>query len=113
MDPAADRDGLDDHAEQLVAQRGDQVVGTCRLLIDGAVARLGRMAVSPELRSRGVGALILAEAERVAKAHGARSILLHAQVAARGVYDRAGYHPVSGVFEEEGIEHVTMEKFVA
>lgn len=41
------------------------------------------------------------------------SILLHAQVAARGVYDRAGYHPVSGVFEEEGIEHVTMEKFVA
>jgi predicted GNAT family N-acyltransferase len=106
----ADRDGLDGQAEQLVAERDGRIVGTCRLLIDGGLARLGRMVVSREVRGRGVGGLILAEADRVAMAHGATRIQLHAQVTARGVYDRAGYRPVSGVFVEEGIEHLSMEK---
>ena len=89
-------------------------MGTCRLLIDGAVARLGRMAVSPRAARPGRGRAAPGRGgPRGPKAHGARIIRLHAQVAARGVYDRAGYHPVSGVFVEEGIEHVTMEKFVA
>ncbi len=109
----ADRDGRDHEAAQLVAERDGQIVGTCRLLLDGAIARLGRMAVSRPLRGSGVGALLLAEADRVAAAHGANRILLHAQVAARGVYERAGYVPVSDVFVEEGIDHVTMEKRLA
>ncbi|HEX5910346.1 MAG TPA: GNAT family N-acetyltransferase [Thermoleophilaceae bacterium] len=109
----ADRDGMDPQAEHLVAEQDGRVVGTCRLLIDGHVARLGRMVVSRSVRGRGVGGLILAEADRVAAAHGATRILLHAQVAARGVYDRAGYLPTSDVFVEEGIEHVSMEKHLA
>ncbi len=113
MDEAADRDGRDHEAEQLVAERDGRIVGTCRLLMDGAVARLGRMAVSREVRGRGVGALLLDRADRLAADHGASRILLHAQVAARGVYDRAGYRAVSGVFVEEGIEHLTMEKDLA
>ena len=107
---AADRDGHDDEAAHLVAELDGRVVGTCRLLLDGRVARLGRMAVSRDVRGRGVGGLLLAESDRLAAANGAGRILLHAQVAARGVYDRAGYVPVSGVFVEEGIEHLTMEK---
>ena len=108
---SADRDGRDHEAAQLVAERDGRVVGTCRLLLDGdGVARLGRMAVSEPARGRGVGALLLEEADRVAAAHGASRILLHAQVPSRGVYDRAGYRAVSGVFMEEGIEHLTMEK---
>lgn len=107
---AADRDGLDPQAEQLVAERDGQIVGTCRLLIDGRLARLGRMVVSREVRGKGVGGLILAEADRVATANGATRIQLHAQVRARGVYDRAGYRQASGVFVEEGIDHLTMEK---
>ena len=109
----ADRDGRDHEAAQLVAERDGRIVGTCRLLLDDGVARLGRMAVSRAARGQGVGALLLEEADRVAADHGADRILLHAQVAARGVYDRAGYVPVSGVFVEEGIDHVTMEKRLA
>lgn len=111
VNPAADRDGRDHEAAQLVAEQDGRIVGTCRILLDAhGIARLGRMAVSRSVRGRGVGALLLEEADRVAAAHGARRILLHAQVPARGVYDRAGYRPVSEVFVEEGIDHVTMEK---
>ncbi len=109
----ADRDGRDHEAAQLVAELDGRIVGTCRLLLDGGVARLGRMAVGKASRGRGVGALLLEEADRLAAAHGADRILLHAQVPARGVYDRAGYVPVSGVFVEEGIDHLTMEKRLA
>ena len=107
---AADQDGRDPEAAHLVAEQGGRIVGTCRLLLDGPVARLGRMVVSRDVRGHGVGALILAEADRLAAAHGAERIVLHAQVPARSVYDRAGYVPVSGVFVEEGIDHLTMEK---
>jgi predicted GNAT family N-acyltransferase len=33
---------------------------------------------------------------------------LHAQVGARGFYERAGYTTVGEVYEEAGIAHVTM-----
>ena len=37
-------------------------------------------------------------------------IELHAQVSARGFYERAGYTPVGEEYEEAGIAHVTMRR---
>lgn len=110
---AADRDGRDPEAIHLVVAAGDRLAGTCRLLIEHGVARLGRMAVDPALRGEGVGAELLREANRVAAAAGAPLIRLHAQTYARGVYDRAGYEVRGEPFLEAGIEHVAMEKRVA
>ena len=111
---AAEQDGLDGQALHVVAiADGGQLVGTCRVLVDDAVGRLGRMAVISAERGRGMGAAILVEAERVAGSAGARRMRLHAQLAARGLYERAGYRPQGEVFLEEGIEHVTMEKPLA
>ncbi len=106
----ADRDGRDSDAEQVVAVRGSHVVGTLRLLCDSDPARLGRMVVSSALRGRGVGAQLLEEAERVVTQRGLHQIMLHAQVPARAVYERAGYRQLGDPFMEEGIEHVTMDK---
>jgi ElaA protein len=110
---AADRDGLDDEAIQVVAVDGDGVVGTCRVLIDGEVGRLGRMAVERSIRGRGVGAAILAAAERSAVDAGARSMRLHAQRYVEDLYAAAGYAPYGEPFVEEGIPHVAMEKPLA
>lgn len=110
---AADRDGRDGEALHVVAIRRAELVGTCRVLVDDGLGRLGRMAVEPELRGRGLGATMLDEAERVASAAGATRMRLHAQVAARSLYERAGYETAGEVFLEEGIEHVTMEKPLA
>jgi predicted GNAT family N-acyltransferase len=109
----ADRDGRDDEAVHLVAVEGESVMGTCRLVFRGPVARLGRMAVESDRRGRGVGAALLDEAERCARRAGAARISLHAQTHARSLYARGGYEQRGDVFVEEGIPHVAMEKQLA
>ena len=109
----ADRDGRDHEATHLVAVEDGRVIGTCRLLFGGRVARLGRLAVRPEERGRGVAGAILREADRVSRARGADRIALHAQTYALGVYEREGYLERGTRFMEEGIEHVAMEKVLA
>ena len=108
--PAADRDGRDGEALHLVAIEDGAVVGTCRLVVDGERARLGRMAVKAELRGRGIGAELLEAAERAALRVGAVRVTLHAQSAAASLYARGGYQARGKRFLEEGIEHVRMEK---
>ncbi len=113
MSAAAHRDGRDDEATHIVAVSGGQVVGTCRLLFRGSVARLGRLAVEPERRGAGIAAAILREADLVALQHEAESISLHAQTYALKLYLDAGYEERGPAFTEEGIEHVAMEKRLA
>jgi predicted GNAT family N-acyltransferase len=106
----ADRDGRDSEATHIVAVDGGCVIGTCRLLFRGGVARLGRLAVEPDRRGDGVGGAILREADRMARAAGADAISLHAQTYAKELYLREGYQVRGATFVEEGIEHVSMEK---
>jgi predicted GNAT family N-acyltransferase len=110
---AADRDGRDDEAVHLVAIEDGVVIGTCRLVFRGPVARLGRMAVEPGRRGHGVGAALLEEAACSARETGAARISLHAQTHARSLYARGGYEQRGDVFVEEGIPHVAMEKQLA
>ena len=110
VDTAAERDGRDADAIHLVALSGDSLVGTCRLLVDQGSVRLGRAAVAREDRVRGIGGALLEAADRVSVEVGADRIRLHAQTAARSLYERSGYVARGEPFLEEGIEHVTMEK---
>ena len=106
----SDRDGHDPESVHIVALEDGRVIGTCRLLFRGRIARLGRLAVEPDLRGRGVAGAILREADRVALAGGARRIALHAQTYTKMLYDEHGYVERGARFTEEGIEHVAMEK---
>ena len=110
---AADRDGLDDLAVQVVAVESGHVIGTCRVLVEGDIGRLGRMAVEAGARGRGLGAAILAAAEQSARDAGARQMRLHAQRYIEDMYAAVGYTPFGEPFTEEGIEHVAMEKPLA
>ena len=108
------REEVDGEVINVVAFDPDgRLVGTCRLLISCAVARLAWLAVEPELRGRGAGTAILTEAERAARQTGAVRILLHARLAALSLYQRAGYVPLGETFVVDGIEHLTMEKALA
>jgi len=110
---AADQDGLDDYAIHIVAVEFERVIGTCRVLVEGGVGRLGRMAVEGPARGRGLGAAILAAAERSARDAGARLMRLHAQRYVEDMYTTAGYAVYGEPFVEEGIPHVSMEKALA
>ena len=109
----ADRDGRDDEATHIVAVEDGRVIGTCRLLLRGPVARLGRLAVAPDRRGNGVAAAILDEADLAARQAGADAISLHAQTYALDLYLQSGYTEQGARFVEEGIEHVSMEKRLA
>lgn len=111
--PEADQDGRDNQATHVIAFADGALVGTCRIVVVGDVAMLGRLAVERDDRRRGVGRAVLEEAERAAAAAGARRVALHAQIPVLEFYEQAGYTTYGEVFEEEGIEHVAMEKRLA
>ncbi len=109
----ADRDGRDGEAVHLVALDGRRIVGTCRLVFDEGVAKLGRMVVEATERRRGIGTAILAEAEWAARSARSRTIVLHAQLPVKELYARGGFVERGPEFVEEGIPHVAMEKDLA
>jgi predicted GNAT family N-acyltransferase len=105
-----DLDGRDDEALHLVALIDGELVGTCRLLLGGGQAKLGRMVVAQHARGRGVAGLLLAEADARARDLGAGRIVLGAQLTAQRVYEKAGYEPYGDVFDDAGLPHVMMAK---
>ena len=107
---AEERDGRDDEALHLVVVDDGDVVGTCRLLLVGSEVKLGRMAVAPAHRGRGLAAELLVEADARARELHAQRIVLAAQLTAQALYQRAGYAPYGDVFLDAGIEHVMMGK---
>ena len=113
MSLGADRDGRDPEALHLVAVDEKRVIGTCRVLVQGPLARLGRLAVEPDQRRRGIAAEILDAAGAVAREAGASEIDLHAQTYALPLYQAAGYAERGEEFVEEGIRHVAMRKPLA
>lgn len=108
-----ERDAFDDAALHAAARVGGVLVGTGRLLAPGVVAEdatIGRLAVTASARGRGVGAAVLDLLESLARERGWPVVELHAQTHALGFYDRAGYVPFGGVYDEAGIEHQSMRK---
>jgi predicted GNAT family N-acyltransferase len=105
----ADADAL--HA--VAFNRFGAAVATGRLLLaPGAPARIGRMAVSAALRDQGLGRQVLDALIAQARERGAREVVLHAQLAARNFYLRAGFAMHGEEFVEAGIPHVEMRRAV-
>jgi predicted GNAT family N-acyltransferase len=105
-----ERDGRDADGVHLVAIGEDGLLGTCRLLFVGEVVQFSRLVVAPAVRRRGIASALLAAADAEAGAAGCRRLVLHAQIYARELYERAGYRPCGREFVEAGIRHIAMEK---
>jgi predicted GNAT family N-acyltransferase len=109
--PEIERDDLDATAVHALSRdEAGRVVATGRLLVRDRTAVIGRMAAEAALRGRGHGSAVLAELQRQAARLGAREVELHAQISARGFYERAGYAVVGEEYVEAGIVHVTMRR---
>jgi predicted GNAT family N-acyltransferase len=113
--PEVERDAADATAVHVLSRAtagelAGQVVATGRLVVRDGRAVVGRMAAHPQVRGRGHGAAVLAELHRQAELLGLAEVELHAQVGARGFYERVGYAAVGDEYEEAGIRHVTMRR---
>ncbi len=89
----------------LALDSAQRPIGTARLLGNG---QIGRMAVLPAWRKRGVGAALLSRLMERAEATGQQRLFLHAQSEAEGFYAKAGFSAVGKVFYEADIPHRKM-----
>ncbi len=105
---ALEWDDLDPLCVHVIARdASDRPIGTGRLTPE---RKIGRMAVLPEWRGRGVGdALLLALIEEAAQRRWPE-LRLHAQASAVGFYVRHGFVPCGERFMEAGIEHQSMRR---
>ena len=106
-----ERDELDAVATHWLAWRGEDVVGTVRLVEEPeGVAHLGRLAVRAPARGTGTGALLVATVEDEGRRRGLVRCVLGGQVQAMPFYERLGYEAFGDEFDDAGIPHRWMAK---
>jgi len=108
--PAEDEpDAWDDAARHFVVVVGGRVVGTGRLYHPApGTAKLGRIALLPEHRGRGLGRALLTELLATARALGCHEAILDAQAGVLGFYEGLGFAAEGPVFIEGGLPHRRM-----
>ncbi len=121
IDEAIERDGLDGLAWHFVAWEADTPCGTARVLgVDhehrlvaaagATVVKIGRMAVLPAWRRRGIGRRLLDYAIDFARTSGAKRAELSAQEYVVAFYEAAGFAASGAPYEEAGIPHRHMTR---
>ncbi|MCW2774131.1 MAG: GCN5-related N-acetyltransferase [Nocardioides sp.] len=110
--PYPDLDGRDDEpGTRHVLLRDDalpdvqSLLGYARVLDDGATWRIGRVALTPSARGRGLADHLMSTALEVSQA---RDVVLDAQAPLTGWYATFGFEVDGAEFLEDGIPHVPM-----
>ena len=105
---AMEVDQFDPLSVHVIARSGSgETIGTGRLLPDG---HIGRLAVLPAWRGRGVGQALLDALLDAADERGMKRLLLHAQTQAVDFYTSYGFAPSGVEFLEAGIAHRLMTR---
>lgn len=105
--PDADGRDLEPDARQLWVQDGDRVVATLRLLSDGPVARIGRVATARDARGQGLAARLM---RRALELIGPGESVLEAQAHLHDWYAQFGYVRDGDDYDEDGILHTPMRR---
>jgi len=109
--PIADEwDDKDETATHfLVANPQGEATGCARLLIEGTLLHIGRVAVLAEYRQQGVGQQLMQFVLAwCAQQQPAFKIYLHAQTSRIAFYERLGFVVHGDVFMDAGIPHIEM-----
>jgi len=104
---------LSDDAQDIIiiAMDDDNVIG-CVMLHpkDKTIVKLRQMAVAEKYQRKGIGNILVRQAEKTARENGYQQITLHARKVAIDFYKKLDYTIISGTFTEVNIPHVAMQK---
>lgn len=107
-----DLDGHDPAAWHLLGWHGDRLAACARVFPAGHKApehAIGRVVTAPFARGSGLGRPLMREAIRRAEAEfGPGPSRVEAQAHLAGYYGSLGYRQVGGIYDEDGIPHITM-----
>ncbi|MFE7505985.1 GNAT family N-acetyltransferase [Promicromonospora sp. NPDC057488] len=104
---------LAEAAPDSVSDGGTRVLGTARVLDDGAVWRIGRVALAKEARGKGLSDDVMRAAiEYIEAAGDDRDIVLDAQSPLTRWYGKHGFVADGDEFLDDGIPHTPMRRTV-
>lgn len=102
-------DGLDDTALHLLALKDGEPCGTARLIMQGDIGKITRVAVLQHARGTGLGAaLIRAALDELRRHPGITRASLGAQTHVIGFYERLGFVAYGPIYDDAGIPHRMM-----
>lgn len=108
--PEVELDDIDPHCRHALARDLDgNPIGTGRLTPQHSI---GRLAVLPEWRGRGVGEALLQALVDLARSLGYPVIHLHAQVSAIAFYEKFAFDCIGDEYLEAGIRHRNMRRIL-
>jgi len=109
VDPALEIDDDDAVAWHVLARLDGVPVGTARLvMLDQLRAKIGRVAVLPESRGRGIASQLVKLLMEYARREGRTQALLDSQLPVIPLYEKLGFTPVGEVFLDADILHRRM-----
>jgi len=115
--PYPDLDGVDQTARHLLLHQGNTLGGCLRLapmpgpppLRSGRAVGIGRVALAPQLRGRGLGRMLMDLAlRRCREEYPKRPVTLRAQIHLAPFYRSFGFAATSEPFDDFGVAHVEM-----
>ena len=107
-----DADDKDQHCYHLMGFSDNKLVAYTRIVPEGVIyaqASIGRVVTSPAVRRLGAGKVLMNQSiDTVYNLFGRVPIKIGAQLYLKHFYESLGFHQVSEVYLEDGIEHIYM-----
>lgn len=111
IDPELEIDDYDGICWHALALLGGDPVGTARLvMLDRFTAKIGRVAVLPGARGRGVATALMRLLEDYCRRQGVTRVVLDAQIQVMPLYEKLGYEAEGQPFLDAGIVHRRMTR---
>lgn len=109
VDESTEFDNLDKNAIHVVVYEKGKAVATGRLVFEGNVFHIGRIAVLKEERGKKYGDFTVRLLIDKAFLMGAKEVILGSQLHAVDFYKKIGFIPFDKEYEEAGISHQMMK----
>lgn len=110
--PEEEYDCYDQTAQHFGVFVDKRLAGTGRLIIEGNVGKIGRVAILREYRRRGLGSRLMRHIMKEGQRQGLVEFHLGAQLHALKFYEQLGFKAEGDVFLDGGIPHRTMRHHV-